>query len=106
MGTERKVTQGRKLRTDGTVVESNIRSPSDNRLLADEVRIPAWTIVRGWELVKHTIQEPFEDFTQATKQLARQIGETLRKKTKAAKTAGRQAIPEITRNDPKNGCLG
>jgi IS5 family transposase len=34
LAVERKVTSGRKLRTDGTVVESNIRSPSDNRLLA------------------------------------------------------------------------
>ena len=32
---ERKVTRGRRLRTDGTVVESNIRPPSDGRLLAD-----------------------------------------------------------------------
>jgi IS5 family transposase len=41
------------------------------------------------------VQEPFEDFTQAAKQRARQIGETLRKKTKAAKTAGRQQYQEL-----------
>lgn len=92
---ERKVTRGRKLRTDGTVVESNIRPPSDNRLLADGVRVLARTVVRARELMKHTIQEPFEDFTQTAKQLARQIGETLRKKTDAAKTAGRQQYQEL-----------
>jgi transposase, IS5 family len=92
---ERKVTRGRKLRTDGTVVESNIRPPSDNRLLADGVRVLARTVVRARALMKHTIQEPFEDFTQAAKQLARQIGETLRKKTDAAKTAGRQQYQEL-----------
>ena len=32
LAVERKVTNGRKLRTDGTVVESNICAPSDNRL--------------------------------------------------------------------------
>jgi IS5 family transposase len=32
LATELKVTQGRKLRTDGTVVETNIHPPSDNRL--------------------------------------------------------------------------
>ena len=92
---ERKVTRGRKLRTDGTVVESNIRSPSDNRLLADGVRVLARTVVRARQLVKQAVQEPFEDLTQAAKQLARQIGETLRKKTDIAKTAGRQQYEEL-----------
>ncbi len=100
LAVERKVTQGRKLRTDGTVVESHIHAPSDNRLLADGVRVLARTVVRAKKLVKQIVQEPFEDFTQAAKQLARQIGETLHKKTEAAKSAGRQqyqALLEMTR---------
>ena len=44
---ERKVTSGRKLRTDGTVVESNIRPPSDNRLLADSVRVLVRNVIRA-----------------------------------------------------------
>jgi IS5 family transposase len=92
---ERKVTRGRKLRTDGTVVESNIRAPSDNRLLADGVRVLARTVVRARELLQQSVQEPFEDFTQAAKQRARQIGETLRKKTDAAKKIGRQQYQEL-----------
>jgi transposase, IS5 family len=95
LAVERKVTRGRKLRTDGTVVESNIRPPSDNRLLADGVRVLARTVVRARELVKQKMQEPFEDFTQTAKQLARQIGETLRKKTDAAKSAGRQQYEQL-----------
>ncbi len=95
LAVERKVTNGRKLRTDGTVVEANIRPPSDNRLLADGVRVLARTVVRARKLVKQAVQEPFEDFTQAARQLARQIGETLRKKTDAAKTAGRQQYQEL-----------
>jgi transposase, IS5 family len=95
LAVERKVTQGRKLRTDGTVVESNLRPPSDNRLLADGVRALARTVVRARKLVKQVVQEPFEDFTQTAKQLARQIGETLRKKTDAAKSAGRQQYQEL-----------
>ncbi|HKY52719.1 MAG TPA: ISNCY family transposase [Anaerolineales bacterium] len=95
LAVERKVTNGRKLRTDGTVVESNIRPPSDNRLLADGVRVLARTVVRARQLVKQVMQEPFEDFTQTAKQLARQIGETLRKKTEAAKRAGRQQYQEL-----------
>jgi IS5 family transposase len=95
LAVERKVTSGRKLRTDGTVVESNIRPPSDNRLLADGVRVLARTVVRARQLVKQVVPEPFEDFTQTTKQLARQIGETLRKKTDAAKDIGRQQYQEL-----------
>jgi len=95
LATERRVTQGRKLRTDGTVVESHIRAPSDNRLLADGVRVLARTVVRTRELVKQAVQQPFEDFTQAAKALSRQIGETLRKKTDAAKSAGRQQYQEL-----------
>ncbi len=95
LAVERKVTSGRKLRTDGTVVESNIHPPSDNRLLADGVRVLARTVVRARELVKQTIQEPFEDFTQAAKQLAHQIGETLRKKTDGARRLGRKQDQEL-----------
>jgi IS5 family transposase len=95
LAVERKVTRGRKLRTDGTVVESNIRAPSDNRLLADGVRVLARTVVRARELLQHKVQEPFEDFTQTAKQRARQIGETLRKKTDTAKTVGRQQYQEL-----------
>ena len=95
LAVERKVTNGRKLRTDGTVVESNIRAPSDNRLLADGVRVLARTVKRARELVKQTMREPFEDLTSPAQQLAHQIGETLRKKSEAAKTAGRQQYQEL-----------
>ena len=95
LAVERKVTRGRKLRTDGTVVESNIRAPSDNRLLADGVRVLARTVVRARELLQQSVQEPFEDFTQAAKQVARQIGETLRKRTDAAKEIGRQQYEKL-----------
>ena len=95
LAAERKVTRGRKLRTDGTVVESNICLPSDNRLLADGVRVLARTVGRARELLKQKVQEPFEDFTQAARQLARQIGETLHKKTDTARATGQQQYQEL-----------
>jgi IS5 family transposase len=64
-------------------------------LLADAVRVLARTVVRARELLQHKVQEPFEDFTQTAKQRARQIGETLRKKTDTAKTVGRQHYQEL-----------
>lgn len=98
LAVERKVTKGRKLRTDGTVVEANIRSPSDSRLLADAVRVLARTIMPGQAVLRtagQKIQFGFEDGTQQAKQLARQIGETLRSKKEAAQGAGRQAYQEL-----------
>lgn len=95
---KRKVTSGRKLRTDGTVVEANIHAPSDNRLLADSVRVLARTVVRARDKLKVAGQrgkDKFEDFTQTAKQLSRQISETLRTKNAAARAAGRQQYQEL-----------
>jgi len=86
------------LRTDGTVVESNIRPPSDSRLLADSVRVLARSVVRGRTLLqaaKQKVQEEFEDFTQRAKGLSHQIGETLRSQKAAAQTAGRQQYEKL-----------
>jgi IS5 family transposase len=98
LAVERKVSKGRKLRTDGTVVEANIHPPSDSRLLADGVRVLARTILRGQAVLRiagQKIQSGFEDGTQQAKRLARQIGETLRSKKEAAQNAGKQAYQEL-----------
>jgi IS5 family transposase len=98
LAVERKVSKGRKLRTDGTVVEANIHPPSDSRLLADSVRVLARTILQGQAVLRtagQKIQSGFEDGTQQAKQLARQIGETLRSKKEAAQNAGKQVYQEI-----------
>jgi IS5 family transposase len=95
---EHKVTRGRKLRTDGTVVESNIRSPSDSRLLADSVRVLARSAVRGRAILQAAgkkIEKSFEDFTQTAKRISHHIGETLRTQKEAARLAGRQQYQEL-----------
>jgi IS5 family transposase len=95
---ERKVTRGRKLRTDGTLVESNIHAPSDNRLLADSVRVLARSAVRGRAILQAAgkkVEKSFEDFTQTAKRISRQIGETLRTQKEAARLAGRQQYQEL-----------
>ena len=98
LAVERKVTQGRKLRTDGTVVESNIRPPSDGRLLADSVRVLARSVARCQTLLsaaKQKLLSEFEDLTQNAKGLARKIGETLRSKKEEAQVAGRQQYEKL-----------
>jgi IS5 family transposase len=95
---KRKVTRGWKLRTDGTVVEANIRPPSDSRLLADSVRVLARTIRRGQAIMKaagEKVQSGFEDGTQPAKRLAHQIGETLRSKKEVAQNAGQEMYQEL-----------
>ena len=95
---ERKVTHGWKMRTDGTVVESNIRPPSDGRLLSDSVRVLARTVARGQTILKtigKKILDEVEDFTQTAKGLSRKIGETLRNKKKEAQEAGRQQYEKL-----------
>jgi IS5 family transposase len=95
---ERKVTRGRKMRTDGTVVESHIRPPSDGRLLSDSVRVLARTVARGQAILKTArkkVLQEFEDFTQTAKGLSRKIGETLRSKKKEAQLAGRQQYEKL-----------
>jgi len=93
LAVEHKVTKGRKLRTDGTVGESNIHPPSDGRLLADSVRVLARSVQRGHMLLQaagQKVQTGFADLTQRAKRLAHQIGETLRSKKEAAHKVGRQ----------------
>ncbi len=51
-----KVTKGKKLRTDGTVVESNIHPPSDSRQLADSVRVLERTVKQARVTVTSCMQ--------------------------------------------------
>jgi IS5 family transposase len=93
-----KVTKGKKLRTDGTVVETHIHAPSDSRQLADSVRVLARTIGKARKVlqpVKESIPEAVVDFTMAARRTARKIGEILRKRTDEAKEAGKQQYQEL-----------
>jgi IS5 family transposase len=93
-----KVTKGKKLRTDGTVVGANIHAPSDSRQLADSVRVLARSIGRArkvLETVRDSLADAGVDFTTAARRTARKIGEILRKRTDEAKEAGKQQYQEL-----------
>jgi transposase, IS5 family len=67
--------QGRKLRTDGTVVETNIHHPSDSSLLADSVRVLGRTLGRARSLLQGQTdlsQEVFRNRIRSVRKLARQ----------------------------------
>ena len=80
-----RVTQGRKLRTDGTVVETNVAYPSDSKLLADGVRVLGRTLQRMRLLLGERANETaalFRNRTRSTRQIARSIQQAARRRSK------------------------
>ena len=93
-----KVTKGRKLRTDGTVVESNIHPPSDSSLLADSVKVLGRTLSRAKQVLSQQAglrKEVFRNRIRSTRRLARQVGEAMRKGSETAKIEGMVAYHKL-----------
>ncbi len=81
VGHERKVTHGRKLRTDGTVIETNIHYPTDSRLLFDSARVLGRLCREARELLHPrtaTEKQLFRNRSRRAQRLARQIAQRLR----------------------------
>lgn len=95
---ELKVTRGRKLRTDGTVVETNIGYPSDSKLLADGVRAIGRTIKRlkekltGGTGLAATL---FRDRTRSARNQARRIHRRARQRSQQAKEEMQRAYQQL-----------
>jgi IS5 family transposase len=73
---DNKLTRGRKLRMDGTVVETTIHHPTDSRLLADSVRVLGRTLTRAKTLLGSGTQlskETFRNRQRSAKRAARKI---------------------------------
>jgi IS5 family transposase len=95
-----KVTRGRKLRTDGTVVETNIHPPSDSSLLADSVRVLGRTLSRAKQVLGEQAElgkEVFRNRVRSVRRLARQVGEAMRRGGEQAKTEGKRAYRKLIR---------
>lgn len=95
------ITKGKKLRTDGTVVETNIHAPRDNRQLADGVRVLT-RIRQQIQKLQPQSEAVKEDLTKAARDVSRKIGETLRQRTDEAKAAGKQLYQELIEMAQKN----
>lgn len=79
---ESRLTRGRKLRTDGTVVETTIHHPTDSSLLADSVRVLGRTLTRAKKVLLGSTEltkETFRNRTRSAKQAARQIAQLSRR---------------------------
>jgi IS5 family transposase len=100
-----KVTRGRKLRTDATVLETNIHHPTDDALLADGVRIISRLVGRAKELIPQSVcqaakGEPFRNRTRSAKRLAHKISKMALRRTQEAKAsyqAAYQRLVEVAR---------
>lgn len=95
LGQERQVTRGHKLRTDGTVIETNIHYPTDSRLLLDSARVLGRLCAQARELLQpHTPAEKqlFRDRARRARRLARQIAQRLRG------TQGKKSLKPKPRN--------
>jgi IS5 family transposase len=87
---ELKVTRGRRLRIDGTVVETNIHYPVDSTLLGDGVRVLTRTIGRAKAVLPHQANlDPavFRNRTRSVRQVMKGLIDTARRRGEAAADA-------------------
>ena len=96
-----KVTRGRRLRSDSTVVETNIAYPRDSALLADGVRVlgralgRARALLGGLGRAAGVAPREFRDRSRSAKRLAHRIAETARRRGAAAAEERREAYRRL-----------
>lgn len=84
---QNKVTRGRKLRIDGTVVETNIRPPTDATLLGDGVRVLSRALQGARQLLADGAEAAttlFRDRTRSAKVLVKRIFDSTRSRGEEA----------------------
>jgi IS5 family transposase len=91
---ERKVSRGRKLRTDATVVETNICHPTDSGLLNDGVRVLGRLMGKAKELLGQS-GEVFRNRSRSAKRLGRSIAEGARRWGEKAKESSKAAYERL-----------
>jgi IS5 family transposase len=97
---ELKITRGRKLRTDGTVVETNIHHPTDSSLLEDGVRVLSRLVKQGQAVLLDKTElavDIFRDRTRSARNAARRIYENTRRKSEAAKVRVKETYRHLVR---------
>jgi len=108
-----RVTRGRKLRVDSTVIETTIHHPTDSRLLGDGVRVLSRLLRRAKAVVTTEADLPravFQSHTRSVRRLAQRIHRVARRKGKQAaedlQSAYRQLVDvaERTRTQARRVC--
>jgi transposase-like protein DUF772 len=93
---ERRVTRGRKMRVDTTVVEAPIHFPTDSALCDDVVRITSREMKR---LEEAGVELPFRlaDVRRSVARRLREIGQALRRRGEAAREAVKRPYRRLLR---------
>jgi IS5 family transposase len=93
-----KVTRGRKLRIDATVVETDIHHPTDSRLLGDGVRVLSRLLRRAKTVLGEGAalgKAAFRTRTRSVRRLAQQLHRVARRKGEQAAEELRQAYAKL-----------
>jgi IS5 family transposase len=93
-----KVTRGRKLRVDSTVVETNVHYPTDSSLLADGVRMLGRLVRRARPAVAERlagVREAFRTRTRSARRQLQRIHRLARRKGEAAAEEQREAYARL-----------
>jgi IS5 family transposase len=86
-----KVTRGRKLRTDGTVVETNIHHPTDSTLLGDAVRVLSRPLKKARQVLTDQAALGRDSFRDRTRSARRQVKRIM----EAARLRGESAADQL-----------
>ncbi len=95
---ELKVTRGRKLRIDGTVVETNMHHPSDSTLLHDGVRVLSRTLGKAKQILQQApaaARKLFRDRTRSAKRFMKRIMEAARQRGEQAEQSLQAAYQQL-----------
>ncbi len=101
---ELKITRGRKLRTDGTVVESNVRYPTDSGLLVDGVRVLGRTLTRAKQVLATAgglAGTVFRNRSRSARKQALMIANQARKRSVSAKEKLKQSYRQLVKTTEK-----
>ncbi|MCL0070110.1 ISNCY family transposase [Dehalococcoidia bacterium] len=93
-----KVTRGRRLRTDGTVVETNIHHPSDSTLLGEGIRVLSRVLKaskKSLDKVTNLSARVFRDRTRSAKRQVKRIMEAARKRGEEAGQGMKAAYEQL-----------
>ena len=100
LGRQRRVIRGRRLRVDTTVVETNMRYPTDAGLLADGVRVLTRTLRRLGETVRErsrSVARRVFEIAQRSRTAGPRVSATVRERSKARMKGLYEGLLRITR---------
>jgi transposase, IS5 family len=97
-----KVTRGRKLRVDSTVVETNVHHPTDSRLLGDGVRVVSRLLRRAKKVLSEEAarllgKEAFRTRNRSVRRLTKELHRIALRKGEKAEEELREAYRKLVR---------